>query len=79
MKVICIAKEKAASKDPSLIDAAKNMCVGDIVTVVYENKKSYEFQEYPHPKQIIWFKENFIPLSDIDETEFKRNYNKQSV
>ena len=69
MKVICINKDTPARNHPDLIKAVKKIVVGEIYNVVVDESRGYELAEFPHPLQILWSKENFIPLSNIDETE----------
>ena len=52
---------------------------GDILTVgrayEYEGIPSYEFVEYG--PNYLYSQRRFAPLSQIDETEMERNYNKE--
>jgi hypothetical protein len=72
MKVICIRTEAPETPDPELVIASLEMYVGRVVTVIDEGEEYggwYEFDEYP---DLFWYKENFVPLSDIDETEIAK-------
>jgi len=67
MKVMCINDkwENTATREP-----CGGMQYGEIATVVGEctrfSRSYYEFSEYPGEA---YDKKNFIPLSEIDETE----------
>lgn len=77
MKVMCISKELPKEDHPILIQAANDLTVGEIYTVIYEEPTLYELAEFHHPRGILWEKKNFIPLSQICETTFERDYNKE--
>lgn len=77
MKVICID-----DKWENIGGDVKQWPVfGEITTVVYAFKdyqgEWYKFQEYDYN----WDYEQcgFIPLSEINETEFERNYQKETA
>lgn len=76
MKVICISKDTPEQDDPQLIVAAALLTVGDTYTVIEQGDDWYELEEFPGNMmhQICWRKKHFMPLSDVDETEFERNY-----
>lgn len=78
-KVICIEKEKPDEPHSDLINAANKLIVGDPYTVVGVYNGLYELAEFPHPRQILWYPKNFVPISEIDETTFERNYQKELV
>ena len=40
---------------------------------------AYRIVEDPNNDRIVWSKWRFAPISDIDETEFVRDYNKQEA
>jgi len=69
MKVMCIAKDTPRPGIPELIKAHKDIQIGGIYTVVDEFEGYYELEEFPHPRVIIWRKDLFATLSDIDEME----------
>lgn len=80
MRVICITKNwnhcyKAGRlSSPTFLETC---------TVIGEtdDNAAYLLEEYPHPlsPEFGWLKIGFIPLSDIDESEFERNYNPEKV
>lgn len=76
MKVICINNENGIWGI-----AKKILRVSEEYTVTGNplvNPDGYLLKEVQHPNHpnIGFKKERFIPLSDIDEKEFERNYNK---
>lgn len=56
---------------------------GEILTAYSINSFAVQILEYPYSlvtgNQKSWNKSRFVPLSDIDETEFERNYQKQTA
>jgi len=74
MKVLCISDEIKTD-----FDKLPPLSVGEIYNVVKETKHQiwefYMFSELNVNGYNCWYcKDNFIPLSSIDETEFERNY-----
>lgn len=73
MKVICISNS----------GVEKLIQCGVRYTVYFENEKFYRLEEAkinPSTDQVMGFrKSRFIPISEIDETTFERNYNKELV
>lgn len=71
MKVICIDGNWNKGGSPVLNEGPKE---GEIVTVLnnvdFHGNPCYELQEYRRPP--LWEQENFIPISNIDETEMIR-------
>lgn len=67
MKVVCI--------DASNMNKYGILVEGNIYKVISNNDcfKAYELKEH---KGYFYKKERFIPLSEIDETTFERNYDK---
>lgn len=63
MRVICISKDKPGDH-PDLRAAADQLQVGEIYNVIDEDEDRYELDEFPHPLQIMWDKQHFLPLSD---------------
>lgn len=78
-KVICVQLEDAETPDSYLIQAAKELRVGEIYTVVNESRKGYKLAEFIHPRGIWWLKKSFISLSSIDETEMEHHYKNETV
>lgn len=77
MKVICI-ESKWTPASSNIVDFP---VYGNVYNVVQEgfdfiNQPCYELAEFPR-KWVL--KSCFIPLSDIDETEFIREYNTEKV
>jgi len=72
MKVICIHVNTSNDHDIPNIPHPE---LGETVTVIDEDaaydEKFYQFQEYAtFQKKKVWYNQkNFIPVSDIDETE----------
>lgn len=78
MKVVCINDDWDKGDIPVFNNCPK---INDIVTVtetfvMYNKVPVYILKEYP---SYLWEQENFAPISEIDETEFERNYNKELV
>lgn len=80
MKVICIDDgfNPKGVNDPENLSKIK---VGSIYTVKRFLERAYNFYEITHSREPYtgWITERFIPISEIDETEFERNYQKQTV
>lgn len=67
MRVICINNKPFAFSDyPHCASLLKE---GEIYTVINESSDSYSLDEIKHPYAGTWYKQRFIPLSSIDETE----------
>lgn len=78
MRVVCIGKEYFGWH-PDSIAAVNHIQIGDVVDVIDEGEECggwYEFSQYP---DLCWYKRNFAPLSEIDETEMERNYKTEKV
>lgn len=77
-KVICINDNWQRSK---YCEDKRGVSFGEVVTVIDDGLNqylipSYELLEY----RGFWFaQQNFIPLSDIDETEMIREYKKETA
>lgn len=78
MKVICIDKCTIKTNHIDLLKAYRDIKIGDIYTVIYSQiingNLNYELEEFIHPCQILWEAKCFVPVSEIDENEFERNY-----
>jgi len=79
MKVICIDVK------PYNNGTCEELVVGETYTVVNsfiygEKILVYQLEELPPPTPFHGYdSRRFIPVSEIDETEFVRNYNKELV
>lgn len=76
MKVICIDDSKHPLKYGGFYRTDWWLEYGKIYTVNENSGGFYSLNEDPR-KGSTWKASRFVPLSDIDETEFIRNYNKQ--
>lgn len=90
MKVICI--DDKVEPDEHIIPGC-SLIYGNIYTVAEEVEgfakhdvlrvqpiKCYILEEIPKPKGLNLFPiKKFVPLSEIDETTFERNYQKELV
>ena len=76
MKVICISKTPNKKTDKSYDYLWDKLNIGSVYNVV-EVMRNGDYVLMEFDDDTIWEKESFAPLSEIDETEFKRNYQKQ--
>jgi hypothetical protein len=78
MKVICIESKINNPLMPHLIEGKDYTAINEMV---YEGRPYYELSEIPPINNAkCWYEKRlFIFLSDIDETSFIREYNKQKV
>lgn len=83
MKVICIKEGFYSEKENRPIPI--HPVVGEVVTVIRTTSYGfYYLSEYPtngfsESGIAVWNHKKFAPLSDIDETEFIREYNTEKV
>lgn len=82
MKLLCIndgeipSREGTSTNDIYPVKAGKTYTSLGPVFTYPSGDRCYFIREVGNDKRV----ERFIPLSDIDETEFERNYNfKQSI
>lgn len=79
MRVMCIKK---ATIDAATGKRINGLCVeGNEYRVVgHADADYYYLAEFPFTKYgSVFYKGNFIPLSEIDEIEFVRNYNTEKA
>ena len=79
MKVICIQTDTKTVKGPQVpTNSVKEV---EVYTVIggerFNNKQYYRLAEMDY--WTVYLSDLFVPLSQIDETEFERNYNKELV
>jgi len=79
MKVVCIDDIFISKQDGRLSENAPS--ISEIVTVIGQYNNGYFLLEYPtnFGRKCVWNKSKFIPISEIDETEFERNYTKKEI
>jgi hypothetical protein len=74
MKVICI--DNKPHKDSYDVRALSMLREGEVYEAFQsENPLGYRLKEIPTPNSSGFFKSRFIPLSEMDETEFVREEN----
>lgn len=81
MKVICIDAKKRPDEynDVHLVEGAEYNVIGEVQAYDknYKMWPCYHLSEFPYP--CAFDKDRFIPISNIDEKEFERNYKKELV
>lgn len=75
-KVICI-NDKPLFGEPEAVWILKT---GNVYEVISELKyNGFDYYELAEQPGVAYCVEHFAPLSEIDETEFERSYNKELV
>ncbi len=78
MKVICITNKNIIRKTGS-IGSAPKLVEGACYTVIEFTGYGYHLAEVSCDKNYGYDMKRFVPLSEIDETTFERNYKKELV
>lgn len=85
MKVICINGVSlgcvAINKECDTRKATSDLCIyeGEVYTVLHECQDSDSYILQERNPFFSYGKKRFMPLSEVNETEFERNYIKEKV
>ena len=79
MKVLCIDNSENKNLPLDVKPSSHLLEEGKTYTVIAEDPYGYNLAECPHPlnPRGWWARKRFVPVSEISETEFERNYKKE--